>query len=212
VRKADHELVLKAVRQDGHALQHAVGRQLTAWTRRTIDNDVFEVVADNGDTHLHMKVRPAIGDKTDHRQRRLRSRGRQQRHALAHESSTSDWPSAALEVFALARGHSTSNLPYVALKVFALIRGHLDGSVNVPTAAAIVYGLVKKTEHNILVYDLGGGAFDGSMRTIDNGVFEVVADNGDTARYPSGAAQVEHTGPSVSRSSGAYRPVGFPLM
>jgi len=70
-------------------------------------------------------------------------------------------------------------LPYVALKVFALIRGHLDGGVNVPTTAAIVYGLVKKTEHNILVYDLGGGAFDGSMRILDNGVFEVVADDGD---------------------------------
>ena len=40
-----------------------------------------------------------------------------------------------------------------------------------PTAAAIVYGLVKKTEHNILVYDLEGGTSDVSRRTIGNGVF-----------------------------------------
>merc|ERR1719252_420179 len=52
--------------------------------------------------------------------------------------------------------------------------------VNEPTAAAIAYGLDKKTEKNIIVYDLGGGTFDVSMLTIDNGVFEVLATNGDT--------------------------------
>jgi molecular chaperone DnaK (HSP70) len=53
-------------------------------------------------------------------------------------------------------------------------------AINEPTAAAIVYGLDEKTEHNILIYGLGGGTFDLSLRTIGNGVFEVVADNGDT--------------------------------
>jgi len=54
--------------------------------------------------------------------------------------------------------------------------------INEPTAAAIAYGLNKKTggEKNILVYDLGGGTFDVTLLTIDNGVFEVLATNGDT--------------------------------
>merc|ERR1711939_12421 len=53
--------------------------------------------------------------------------------------------------------------------------------LNEPTAAAIAYGLDKKSgEKNILVFDLGGGTFDVSLLTIDNGVFEVIATSGDT--------------------------------
>jgi len=53
--------------------------------------------------------------------------------------------------------------------------------INEPTAAAIAYGLDKRDkERNVLVYDLGGGTFDVSLLTIDEGVFEVLSTNGDT--------------------------------
>ena len=52
--------------------------------------------------------------------------------------------------------------------------------VNEPTAAALAYGLDKKTEQTILVYDLGGGTFDVSVLEIADGVFEVKSTSGDT--------------------------------
>ncbi|KAK3279280.1 70-kilodalton heat shock protein [Cymbomonas tetramitiformis] len=58
--------------------------------------------------------------------------------------------------------------------------------INEPTAAAIAYGLDKKTarrdkqENTILIFDLGGGTFDVSLLTIEEGIFEVKATSGDT--------------------------------
>ena len=52
--------------------------------------------------------------------------------------------------------------------------------INEPTAAALAYGLDKKTDEEIAVYDLGGGTFDISLLELGQGVFEVKATNGDT--------------------------------
>jgi molecular chaperone DnaK len=52
--------------------------------------------------------------------------------------------------------------------------------INEPTAAALAYGLEKKKTGTIAVYDLGGGTFDVSILRIEDGVFEVLATNGDT--------------------------------
>jgi len=53
--------------------------------------------------------------------------------------------------------------------------------INEPTAAAIAYGLDKKGgERNVLIFDLGGGTFDVSILTIEDGIFEVKATSGDT--------------------------------
>src|SRR5919204_1944586 len=52
--------------------------------------------------------------------------------------------------------------------------------INEPTAAALAYGLDKKTNETILVWDLGGGTFDVSLLEVGEGVVEVKATNGDT--------------------------------
>ncbi len=52
--------------------------------------------------------------------------------------------------------------------------------INEPTAAALAYGLDKKKNETILVFDLGGGTFDVSILEVGDGVFEVKATNGDT--------------------------------
>src|SRR5207244_7068290 len=52
--------------------------------------------------------------------------------------------------------------------------------INEPTAASLAYGLDKKKNENIAVFDLGGGTFDISILDVGDGVFEVKATNGDT--------------------------------
>jgi len=55
--------------------------------------------------------------------------------------------------------------------------------INEPTAASLAYGLDKKKDEKIAVYDLGGGTFDISVLEIGDGVFEVKATNGDTHQH-----------------------------
>ena len=68
--------------------------------------------------------------------------------------------------------------------------------VNEPTAAALAYGLDKKKEETIAVYDFGGGTFDISILEVGEGVVEVKATNGDThlgRRQPRSARhRVDH--------------------
>ena len=52
--------------------------------------------------------------------------------------------------------------------------------INEPTAAALAYGMDKESDQKIMVFDLGGGTFDVSLLEISDGVFEVLATNGDT--------------------------------
>ncbi len=57
---------------------------------------------------------------------------------------------------------------------------HVQRIINEPTAASLAYGLDKRTEGKVVVFDLGGGTFDVSILEIGDGVFEVKATNGDT--------------------------------
>lgn len=52
--------------------------------------------------------------------------------------------------------------------------------INEPTAASLAYGLDKKENETILVFDLGGGTFDVSLLEVGDGVFEVLSTSGDT--------------------------------
>ena len=52
--------------------------------------------------------------------------------------------------------------------------------INEPTAASLAYGLDKRNRGTIAVYDLGGGTFDISILKVEDGVFQVLATNGDT--------------------------------
>ncbi|KAH9689471.1 Heat shock 70 kDa protein BIP3 [Citrus sinensis] len=81
--------------------------------------------------------------------------------------------------------------PYIQVKVKGETKATKDAGIiaglnvaqiiNEPAAAAIAHGLDKKGgEKNILVFDLGGGTFDVSILTLDNGMFKVLASSGDT--------------------------------
>jgi heat shock protein 5 len=86
----------------------------------------------------------------------------------------------------LTRSHSTSDFNDAqrqATKDAGTITGlQILRIINEPNAAAIAYSLDKKpkSESRIIVYDLGGGTFDVSLLSIDDGVFEVLATAGDT--------------------------------
>lgn len=58
---------------------------------------------------------------------------------------------------------------------------HVLRLLSEPTAAAVAYGLDKKLEGNVIIFDLGGGTFDVSLMRLEKGVFEVLATGGDTA-------------------------------
>lgn len=74
-----------------------------------------------------------------------------------------------------------NNLQRQATKDAGIIAGFEVLRVfNEPTAAALAYGLDKNAEQKILVYDLGGGTFDVSILDLGEGVFEVLATDGDT--------------------------------
>ncbi|HET8523500.1 MAG TPA: molecular chaperone DnaK [Thermomicrobiales bacterium] len=57
---------------------------------------------------------------------------------------------------------------------------NVERIINEPTASALAYGLDKKTEEKLAVYDLGGGTYDISILDLSEGVFQVLATNGDT--------------------------------
>ncbi len=76
--------------------------------------------------------------------------------------------------------------------------------INEPTAASLAYGLDKKGDHKIAVYDFGGGTFDITLMEVGEGVFEVLSTNGDTQLGGSDMDQalVDHMAAEFNKKQG----------
>lgn len=152
-----------------------IGRE---WTDKTVQHDItlfpFKVVEKNEKPHV--KVKTSQGEKVFAAEEiSAMVLGKMKETAEAYLGKTVTHAVVTVPAyFNDAQRQATKDAGVIAgLTVMRII--------NEPTAAAIAYGIDKKDgEKNILVFDLGGGTFDVSLLTIDSGVFEVVATNGDT--------------------------------
>lgn len=157
-------------------VKRLIGRE---WSDKTVQNDakLFPFSLLNKNNKPHVKVDTGNGDKV----------------FTPEEVSAavlSKMKSTAEEYLGHEVTHAVVTVPAyfndaqrAATKDAGTIAGlNVIRIINEPTAAAIAYGLNEKSEgeKNVLVFDLGGGTFDVSLLTIADGVFEVVATNGDT--------------------------------
>ena len=131
------------------------------------------VEAKNGDAHIEVEVK---GEKKVYSPEEVSSFILAKLKADAEAKLGEKITQAVITVpayFNDSQRHATKDAGRIAgLEVLRII--------NEPTAASLAYGLDKKSDEKIAVYDLGGGTFDISVLEIGDGVFEVKATNGDT--------------------------------
>src|SRR5471030_2307041 len=131
------------------------------------------VEAKNGDVHIEVEVK---GEKKTYSPEEVSSFILGKLKADAESKLGEKITQAVITVpayFNDSQRHATKDAGRIAgLEVLRII--------NEPTAASLAYGLDKKKDEKIAVYDLGGGTFDISVLEIGDGVFEVKATNGDT--------------------------------
>jgi len=131
------------------------------------------VEAKNGDAHIEVDVK---GEKKTYSPEEVSSFILAKLKADAESKLGEKITQAVITVpayFNDSQRHATKDAGRIAgLEVLRII--------NEPTAASLAYGLDKKKDEKIAVYDLGGGTFDISVLEIGDGVFEVKATNGDT--------------------------------
>ena len=152
-----------------YSIKRFMGRKFDEMTKE-ISRMPYEVVrASNGDAHVK------IGDKT-YSPPEISSMILQKMKADAEAFLGETITQAVITVpayFNDSQRQATKDAGRIAgLEVLRII--------NEPTASSLAYGLDKKKEEKVAVYDLGGGTFDISVLEIGDGVFEVKATNGDT--------------------------------
>ena len=140
----------------------------------TDKNTPYTVVkADNGDAHIQVEI---DGEKKTYSPQEIAAMVLGKLKADAETKIGETITEAVITVPAYFNDSQRS-----ATKAAGEIAGlKVRRIINEPTAAALAYGIDKKSEEKVAVYDLGGGTFDISVLDIDDGVFEVLATDGDT--------------------------------
>ena len=154
-----------------HAIKRLIGRKYdTDAVRKDIEISPFKIIkADNGDAWVEVR-----GKK--HSAPEISAMVLQKMKQTAEDYLGEEVTDAVITVpayFNDSQRQATKDAGKIAgLNVLRII--------NEPTAAALAYGLDKKKEEKVAVFDLGGGTFDISILELGDGVFEVKSTNGDT--------------------------------
>ena len=150
-----------------------IGRRFEELTEDEKNTPYKIVKASNGDAHIEVDVG---GEKKTYSPQEISAMVLSKLKADAESRLGETITSAVITVPAYFND-SQRNATKAAGEIAGL---KVERIVNEPTAAALAYGLDKKGEEKIAVYDLGGGTFDISVLEIDEGFFEVLATDGDT--------------------------------